>query len=309
MKRRDFVKKSALMGAVTGASVTLGGIMPAIAAENAVNQRKGKYDIVAVRGEDIVAMYQRAMSEMGGISLWVKRGQTVVIKPNIGWDVTPERAANTNPDLVAAIVKDCLKAGARRVNVFDHTCDNWQKSYENSGIEKAVTDAGGQMVPGNFERNFVDVKIPGAKRLTEAKVHQQIMDADVFINVPVLKHHASTTVTIAMKNLMGVVWDRRFWHRNDLHQCIADFCLFKKPDLNIVDAFLVMSQNGPRGTSTADLVRKNSLLVSSDIVAIDAASTRIFGSQPEDIEFLRIADQMKIGTIDLASLNIQRVYQ
>jgi uncharacterized protein (DUF362 family) len=307
MDRRSFIRKSALLGAATGTLAGFGKLTPVFAGLKP-DILKGKFDLVAVRGENIVAMFDRAMTEMGGMGQWVKSGQTVVVKPNIGWDVAPERAANTNPLLVAAIVRHCIQAGARRVNVFDHTCDNWQMSYQNSGIEKAVTDAGGQMVPGNFERNYVDVKIPGAQRLKEAKVHRQIIDADVFINAPVLKHHGSTQLTIAMKNLMGIVWDRGYWHRNDLHQCIADFCLYRKPDLNIVDAFLVMTQNGPRGTSTADLVRKNSLLVSSDIVAIDAASALTFGAQPSDVGHIRIASQMNIGTMDLSRLNIQRVY-
>ncbi len=309
MERRDFLKKSFLYGAATSLSLSaIAGASPDFAAAKAKVRIKGNYDLVAVRGNDLVAMFDRSMTEMGGMQQWVKPGQTVVVKPNIGWDVVPERAANTNPGLVAAIVRHCLQAGASRVTVFDHTCDNWQRSYTNSGIEKAVNDAGGRLVPGNFERNYRDVKIPGAQRLTEAKVHEQILDNDVFINVPVLKHHSSTTLTIAMKNLMGIVWDRRFWHRSDLHQCIADFCLFRKPDLNIVDAMLVMTQNGPRGTSTADLVRKNSLLVSSDVVAIDAASALIFGEQPGNVGYLRIAEQMNIGSLDLSQMNIQRVY-
>lgn len=308
MDRRDFLRKSFLYGAVTGLGATgLGTITPAIAGLRP-NIVKGNYDLVAVRGDNLVAMFERAMQEMGGMSQWVKPGQTVIVKPNIGWDVIPERAANTNPELVGAVVRDCLRAGASRVTVFDHTCDNWQRSYENSGIEKAARDAGARIVPGNFERNYRDVTIPGAVRLKEAKVHEQILDNDVFINVPVLKHHSSTNVTIAMKNLMGIVWDRRYWHRNDLHQCIADFCLFRKPDLNIVDAMLVMTQNGPRGTSTADLVRKNSLLVSSDIVAVDAASTLIFGEQPANIGHLAIAERMNIGSLDLSGMNIQRVF-
>ncbi len=308
MYRRDFLKKSFLYGAAAGLGASaLGPLTPALAGLRP-HIIKGNYDLVAVRGDDLVAMFERAMQEMGGMSQWVKPGQTVVVKPNIGWDVIPDRAANTNPDLIGAIVRHCLQAGASRVTVFDHTCDNWQRSYENSGIEQAARDAGARIVPGNFERNYRDVSIPGAVRLKEAKVHEQILDNDVFINVPVLKHHSSTNVTIAMKNLMGIVWDRRYWHRNDLHQCIADFCLFRKPDLNIVDAMLVMTQNGPRGTSTADLVRKNSLLISSDIVAADAASTLIFGEQPANIGHLAIAERMNIGSLDLSRMNIQRVF-
>jgi len=307
MDRRNFLRKGFIYTSLAGLYASTLGRIPLLALQRPSVPSIGNYDLVAVRGGEPEAMYKRAMQEMGGMQRFVKRGQRVVVKPNIGWDVPSDRAGNTNPGLVAAIVRDCLAAGASRVFVFDNTCDNWQRCYQNSGIEDAVKKAGGQMVPGNLERYYRAVNILGGKRLTSAKVHEQLLDADVFINVPVLKHHGSTTVTVAMKNLMGVVWDRRYWHRNDLHQCIADFCTFRKPDLNIVDAYLVMTQNGPKGTSTADLSLMKSLLVSTDIVAVDAASTLIFGAQPENIGHIRIANEMKIGKMNLSSLNIKRV--
>ncbi len=306
MDRRQFLTKGLIFSTIGGFYASTIGRFRAFGARN-ISAQAGNFDLVAVRGGEPVQMYRRAMQEMGGMQRFVKRGQRVVVKPNAAWDVSPERAANTNPELVGAIVKDCVDAGAGQVFVFDHTCDNWERCYANSGIEDAVKSAGGQMVPGNFERNFRDVKIPGAKRLTDVKVHEQILDADVFINVPVLKHHGATTVTVAMKNLMGVVWDRREWHRNDLHQCIADFCLYRKPDLNIVDGYRVMTQNGPKGTSTSDLALMQSLLISPDIVAVDAASALIFGAQPRDIGHIRIGAEMKIGNINLDQLNIKRI--
>jgi len=301
MKRREFLRKGFLISVLAGIyGATVGRL------QNTFAQRR-PIDLVAVRGGDPVAMYRRAIRELGGMQAFVKRGQRVVVKPNIAWDVPPERAANTNPELVGAIVRDCVAAGASRVFVFDHTVDQWQRAYETSGIERAAREAGALVVPANLERDYREVQIPGARRLHTAKVHHHILEADVFINVPVLKHHASTTVTIAMKNLMGIVWDRRFWHRNDLHQCIADFCLSRLPDLNIVDAYLVMTRNGPRGVSEADLARMKSLLISKDIVAVDAASTLIFGAQPQDIGHIRLAAQMNVGQINLDRLNISRI--
>jgi uncharacterized protein (DUF362 family) len=307
MKRRDFLKKGLFYSSAAFLfTSTIGRISPLFAQKP--QAAKGNFDLVAVKGDNPVAMYRRGIQEMGGMGKFVKKGQTVVIKPNIGWDVTPERAANTNPELIGAIVKDCYAEGARKVFVFDNTCDQWQKCYTNSGIEKAVIDNGGQMVPGNLERYYKEVSISGAKKLKTTKVHEQILNSDVFINVPVLKHHASTGLTIAMKNLMGAVWDRRWWHRNNLNQCIADFCLFCKPTLNIVDAYLVMQKNGPRGTSTSDLALMQNLLISTDIVAIDAASALIFGDQPDSIGHISIAAEMGIGNAELSKLNIQRVY-
>ena len=306
MDRRQFVKKGFMYSALGSIYASTIGRLPLFATRKNTSG-PGRYDLVAVRRGEPVEMYRRAMQEMGGMERYVKPGQTVIIKPNSSWDVPPERAANTNPDVLRAIVEDCVAAGADRVFAFDHTCDNWERSYDNSGNAEAVRQGGGQMLPANIERYYQEVDIPGARRLTKAKVYERLMQADVFINVPILKHHASTTITIAMKNLMGVVWDRRFWHRNDLHQCIADFCLYRKPDLNIVDAYRVMTQNGPRGTSEADVTMMRSILVSSDIVAVDAAGALMLGHQPEDIAHLRIADEMNIGNIKLDDLNIKRV--
>ncbi len=306
MDRRQFLRRGFIYSALGSLYASTLGRIPAFAARNKP-AGPGNYDLVAVRGGEPVEMFRRAMEEMGGLGLYVKPGQTVVLKPNASWDVPPERAANTNPALVTAIVEDCLKAGAHRVYVFDNTCDNWERSYENSGVADAVRQAGGQMLHAHLERYYQEVNIPGGKRMKTAKVFERLIDSDVFINIPVLKHHASTTITIAMKNLMGIVWDRRFMHRNDLHQCIADLCLYRKPDLNIVDAYLVMTQNGPKGTSEADLTRMRSLLVSSDILAVDAAGAMMLGHQPEDIGHLRIGAEMNLGNIKLDDLNIKRL--
>lgn len=192
-------------------------------------------------------MFDKALPALGGIQAFVPQGSRVLVKPNIGWDLPPERAGNTHPGLVGHIVSQCVAAGAGQVQVFDHTCDNWRRCYKNSGIEAAVKAAGGTMISGDSQGYYKTVALPQGVRLKETQVHQALLDADVFINVPVLKHHSSSMVTIGMKNLMGVVWDRWYWHRNDLHQCIADFASFRKPDLTVVDAYNVMMRNGPRG--------------------------------------------------------------
>ncbi|MFW5760123.1 MAG: DUF362 domain-containing protein, partial [Cyclobacteriaceae bacterium] len=198
-------------------------------------------------------------------------------------------------------------AGAKDVYVFDNTCDSWTKCYSNSGIERAAKDSGAKVVTGNSESYYQNISFSKGKSIKSAKVHELILESDVFINVPVLKHHSSARVTISMKNLMGIVWDRRFWHLNNLHQCIAEFPLFRMPDLNVVDAYLVMKRNGPRGVSKDDLVPLKSLILSPDIVAADAAATMIFGSRPEDIPYIKIAHEMKVGNMNLDQLSIKRI--
>ena len=319
MKRRDFLTKGLGAGLVAGAGLSLVSTNNLFASSNTsaenndlfasenIKSGDNNYDLVAVMGGEPDVMFDKAIAAMGGMGKYVKKGQKVVVKPNIGWDVVPENAANTNPVLVKRIIEHCFKAGAKEVIVFDFTCDNWQKTYTNSGIEKAVKEAGGTIIPGNNENSYKAVTIPKGKKLTEAKEHEHILNADVFINVPILKHHHGATLSIAMKNLMGIIWDRGFWHRTDLHQCIADFASYRKPNLNIVDAYRVMKINGPKGVSEADVVTMKALLISEDIVAVDAAAAKLFGLDPKSVDYIRIAAEMGVGRMDLDKLNINRI--
>lgn len=302
MDRRDFLKKTIGGGIAAGSALAFPGVGNLLAA-----QKDAAYDLVAVRGGEPGQMFDSAIASWGGMQAFVPKGSRVLVKPNIGWDVPPERGGNTHPALVGCIIKHCLSAGAREVSVFDHTCDNWRRCYTNSSIEAAVKAAGGKMVSGDSEGYYKIVSVPQGQRLKEAKVHEAFLNADVFINVPVLKHHSSSMLTIGMKNLMGVVWDRGYWHRNDLHQCIADFASFRRPDLTVVDAYNVMKRNGPRGVSINDVVSMKALIVSTDPVAADAAGARLFGTDPGDIRHIQIASEMNLGRINLKTLSINRI--
>lgn len=304
MYRREFLKKTIEGGIVAGTTLALGNYSKLLAAPQTSSTA---YDLVAVKGGTPEVMFDKAIASLGGIHEFVPRGSKVLVKPNIGWDVPPERAGNTHPKLVGRIIEHCMNAGAREVAVFDHTCEYWRQCYRNSGIESAVKDAGGKIVSGDSEGYYQNIAVPKGKRLTQAKVHELLLDADVFINVPVLKHHSSSRVTIGMKNLMGTVWDRRFWHRNDLHQCIADFASFRKPTLTVVDAYNVMKQNGPRGVSVGDVVPMKAQIVSTDFVAADAAAAKLFGLEPEDIRHIQLAARMNLGRMDLNALSINRI--
>ena len=309
MDRRDFFKKSLLAGIAAGAAVTVGDFSKVFAGKvpPPPSGGTGPYDLVAVKDGEPMQMFDKAIESLGGMKSFVKKNQIVVVKPNIGWDTSPERGANTNPDLVKRIIQQCYSAGAKTVYVFDNTCDNWNKCYENSGIQKAVRDAGGKLVPANSESNYHEVDVKNGKKLQKAKVHELILSSDVFINVPVLKSHGSTVITAAMKNHMGIVWDRGFWHRNNLNQCIADFASYRKPDLNVVDAYRVMTKRGPRGVSDEDIVIMKSLLLSKDIVAVDAAAAKLFGTAPSAISYIQLAHDAGLGTMELTKLSINRI--
>jgi uncharacterized protein (DUF362 family) len=306
MKRRRFLRTSLGAGVAAGAMMSLGSIEKAVAGKRLPSA--ANYDLIAVMGGEPAAMFDMGIQALGGMGAFIGKGQKVLVKPNMGWDVVPEKGADTNPALVRRVIEHCLRAGAKEVYVFDNTCDNWIKCYKNSGIEQAAKDAGAKVVPGNSESYYQEVTIPNGKRLTRTKVHELVLETDVFINVPVLKHHSSTRLTGALKNMMGVVWDRGYWHANNLNQCIADYALFsKKPSLHIMDAYNVMMRNGPRGVSVADLSNMKSLLISTDWVAIDAAGAKLMGMEPSSVEHIAIAAGMGAGKMDLSSLNIHRM--
>ena len=307
MKRREFIKTSAAIGV---AALSFNQLQAAIAKNQIMVETAP--DLVAVMGGEPAQLLERALQEMGGIEQYVKNGQNVVIKPNIGWDKGPDFAANTNPELIEALVKQCFKAGAKKVTVFDNTCDNWQKCYNSSGIEKAAKTAGATVLPGNDESYYKEVTIPQGVKLKSAKIHQALLEADVWFNVPVLKHHGGARMSVSMKNYMGIVWDRTFFHSNDLQQCIADACTWvKKPALNIVDAYRCMRKNGPQGRSVADTSVLKALIVSTDIIAADTAAIGLFNQVEDmninDVTHIAKGEQLKLGTQNIDKLNVKRV--
>ena len=308
MERRNFLK-AALLGTVAGAmsfkseKLFGSGKVESYAVDN---------DLVAVMGGEPEEMYSKAIAAMGGISRFIKKGDKVVVKPNMGWDKKPEFAANTNPDLLTAIIKDCFAAGASEVTVFDNTCDEWQACYKNSGLEAAAKAAGAKVAFAHDEKYYKAVQLPKGQKLKEAKIHEAIINCDKWINVPVLKTHGGAKLTISMKNYMGIVWDREYWHKTDLQQCIADCATYeKKPVLNIVDAYRIMTQNGPKGRTIADTQTAKALFMSTDIVAVDTAALRFFGQfktiKLEEVSHIGIAEKMNVGTTDLDKLKVERI--
>lgn len=304
MKRRYFLKAVALTGAVATFKWSKG-------LEIMLQSAKG-YDLVAVLGGEPADMLKKAIAELGGMSKYVRKGQKVVVKPNIGWDRTPELAANTNPDLISEIIKQCFSAGAKEVIVFDHTCDDWRKCYKNSGIQAAVEKAGGKMMPAHEESYYREVRLPNAVNLKSTKIHEAILDCDVWINVPVLKMHGGAKMSVSLKNLMGIVWDRRYFHSNNLQQCIADCnTLSKKPVLNIIDAYRVIKSNGPQGRSESDVALAKGLFISPDSVAADTAAIKFYNQispmQLSAVEHVGKAEALKVGTTRIEGLNVKRI--
>jgi uncharacterized protein (DUF362 family) len=308
MDRRFFLKALA----ITGAAFTVDKSEAMDVFKQTVRKSGRSVDLVAVIGGEPDVMFRRAIAAVGGMKHFVKRGQIVCVKPNIGWDKTPELAGNTNPKLVAEIIRECYAAGAKEVIVFDHTCDDWTKCYQNSGIEAAAKATGAKIMPANLENYYREISLPHGKNLKSAKIHRAILESDVWINVPILKNHGGANLTMSMKNHMGIVWDRGYFHQHDLQQCIADICtLQKKAVLNVVDAYRVMKTNGPRGRSASDVVLAKGLFLSSDIVAVDTAAAKFFNqirTMPlSSVSYLAKAEALRVGTTHLEKLNIKRI--
>jgi uncharacterized protein (DUF362 family) len=265
-------------------------------------------DLVAVRGGQPDGMFDRGIAAFGGMRRFVAPGDTVVIKPNMSWNVDPERGATTDPKLVQRIIEHCVDARARRVYLVDHTLDNARLAFGRNGMNDAADSGGGSIVPANSSRYYQEVEIGGAQNLTTVRVHELVLEADVLINVPILKHHGSARITSALKNLMGLVWNRRYYHSHGLNQCIADFPLVRTPDLNVVDAYRVMMSGGPRGSSyAAKLELKRMQIISPDIVATDVASAKTWGIEPNRVPYIAMAGEHGLGVYDLDSLAIERI--
>lgn len=308
MTRREFLTRIAALGAAGASTLLLGRGRSVLWAQSAAaGAGKAVPDIVAVKGGGQAARLDRALKEYGGMGTFVRRGQTVVIKPNIGWAQEPRVAACTNPELVKRLVEHCLDAGAAKVWVFDHSCDNGPSSYRASLIERYAKDGGAVMAPGDSSASYQEVTVPGAVALKKMKVHELILQADVFLNVPVLKDHSGAGMTSAMKNLMGIVWDRGAMHAQGLDQCIADSCLYRRPVLNIVDADKVMLSGGPRGYAGSRYDMQQMLIVSPDMVAVDAVSARTLGRSPDNFGYIAMGAAKGLGTADLQKLDIRRL--
>jgi uncharacterized protein (DUF362 family) len=302
MNRRLFLKSLAAAGAAAAAA---GRAIPARAQDLPAQDFP---DLVAVRGDDAALMYQRAMAALGGLERFVGRGQKVLVKPNMAWARDPDSAANTSPALVSAVIANCLALGASKVSVFDNTCDNWRSAYAESGLESAARSAGAEVAPANQEGYFQRIEVPGAERLESISYHELYLEADVVINVPVLKHHSGADMTAAMKNLMGAIWDRYALHRGSLDRTIPEMLLHKRPALHIVEARRVMLTGGPRGRGDSRYLAARMLMASTDPVALDAAGARILAEHGVPAPgYIARAAEMGLGRADLDRIAIQRL--
>ena len=297
--RRRFCSTALRWGLAGAGAVVAGRIAPAIA-------RAAPVELAAVTGATVAAT-RRAVELLGGMSRFVRPGQRVVVKPNIGWDRSPEQAANTNPEVVETVVRLCLEAGAREVRVFDRSCNDPRLCYRRSGIQEAVEKIGDDRV-GIFipdERKYREVAIPAGVTLKSWLVYEEALAAEVFVNVPVAKHHGLTGLTMGLKNVMGVLGGNRGQIHTGFDDKIADANLARPAHLTVLDATRILVAHGPQGGRLEDVRSPRAVVAGGDVVAVDAYACRFFGIDPANVTHVRRASERGLGTMDLSRLGVR----
>jgi len=303
ISRREFLRKAGVLGVgVLGVSIfgdkILGMLSPAEAAPS------GSYMAIARKGNE-KQLVINAINALGGMSKFVKKGQSVCIKPNLGWDRPPEGAANVNPIVLKTVIELCEKAGASKITVVEHTCDNADRCFSSSGALNAVRGTKAKLISADQESYYSEIPIPKGKSLKKALVLKDILRSDVYINMPVCKVHGGGVITASMKNLMGAVWDRGYWHRSDLHQCIADCASAVVADLIILDAFNILLTNGPKGPG--EVKRANQIVAGTDPVAIDTYAAKLLGIDPNNVDHIKMASKLGLGQMNLTKVKTKLV--
>jgi len=308
MDRREFIEQVAAWSAGACLAAPIFDVGSVLAAEEPAPERP----LLAVaKGKDYAALVEAVLKPLGGMTAFVKRGDKVVVKPNIGWDRTPEQAANTHPDVVKAVVLQCLEAGAKSVLVFDRPCNDARRTYARSGIKDAVESLDDARVRCEYDskRDYVPVKIADGKSIDEFEFNRKAMppECDCYVNVPVAKHHGSAKLTLGLKNVMGVIGGNRGIIHRDMGRRIADLNLVIRPKLTIVDATRILLRHGPTGGNLDDVKVLDTLIASADTVAADAYATTLFGEKPDAIGSTVAAAELGLGEMDLEKVRIVKV--
>ena len=304
MDRRNFLKQVAVWSSGVLLTEPVFQITPDLLASEAV------YPVLSVgTGKDYTSLVSSVLQPLGGIGSFVKPGDQVVVKPNIGWDRRPEQAANTHPEIVRAVVALAIQAGAKAVRVFDRTCNEERRCYVNSGIKSALDTIESSKVHCRYidKRKFIPVIIEKGKSINKWSFYKDALQADCYINIPVAKHHALARLTLGLKNTMGVIGGNRGKIHSNMGQNLADLNTVIRADLTIIDATRILLRNGPQGGSLKDVKVLDTILASPDPVAADAYATTLFGLNPEQIDSTRAAAAMGLGEMDLKKMDIRKV--
>ena len=280
--------------------------VPRLSLSTAFTPAPPSLPLALVKGGNYEQITRQALELLGGMNTFVQPGNSVVIKPNIGWDRSIEQGANTHPLVVKALAEMALEAGASRVLVFDHTCNEKRRCYRNSGMDETLGKMGRSVRLEHMdERKFVPVDIEKGLSLTRWDIYKEALVADCYINVPVAKHHGLSRLSLGLKNSMGAIGGNRGRLHHDIGQKLADLATVLRPQLTIVDATRMLMKNGPQGGRLEDVRKTDTIIASADPVAADAYATTLFGLHPEDISATLAAYNMGLGEINLEKIPVR----
>jgi uncharacterized protein (DUF362 family) len=258
-------------------------------------------EMAILQGEDAGQLARQAIEELGGILRFVSRADVVVIKPNIAWDRTPEQAANTNPAVVAEVVRQCWQAGAKKVIVSDVSCNDPRRCFARSGISAAAQKEGAEVILPDPAR-FRDVDLQG-EVLREWPVFDVFLNADKIINIPIAKHHSLTGTTLGMKNWYGILGGPRHQLHQRINESLADLAEFMRPTLTIIDCYRVLIRNGPTGGNLEDVQLKKTLVAGTDPVAVDAyVAKALWNLDVSSLPYLKMAADRGLGKYDFENV-------
>ncbi|HUJ20696.1 MAG TPA: DUF362 domain-containing protein [Bryobacteraceae bacterium] len=261
---------------------------------------------VIVKGDDPRQLVRRAIQELGGIQRFVSRGDTVVIKPNVAWDRTPAQAANTNPEIVAEMVRLCRGAGAKSVVVTDVSINEPRRCFERSGIAAAASAEGAQIIlPGDGRFRQVDLR---GEVLRSWPVFEPFLTADKMINIPVAKHHSLTGATLGMKNWYGILGGQRHRLHQRIHESLVDLADFMRPTLTLIDAYRVLLRNGPGGGNLSDVALQKTVIAGTDPVALDAYAAKAYWDlDSTTLRYLKLASDRGLGNLNFENIRSRAV--
>jgi len=268
----------------------------------------GSPDLVVARGgDDPEALVRRAIAAMGGMEQFVSKGAKVVVKPNICTAYhSYEYASTTNPWVVGALVKMCLEAGAGNVTVMDYPFGgSAEEAYAISGIKEQVEAAGGKMAVMSSLK-FIETQIPKGEKIKKWPIYEDVMTADVLINVPIAKDHGLARLTLGMKNLMGVVQNREGLH-SSIGQRLADLTSRVYPTLTVIDSIRMLLYGGPTGGDLNAVKKIDTIIASRDIVAADSYTATLFMMQPDELSYVKAGVEMGLGRSDLQNLRVEEI--
>jgi len=302
--RRDFIKDS--IGIATFVGLSLSNTVGVFAQRKEEIEKEKMPDLAVVNGGSPAELTRTAINLLGGMKRFVSRGDIVVVKPNIGWDRSPEQGATTNPEVVAEIVKLCVEAGAKKVKVFDRPCNTPSRCYENSGIRKAASKAGAE-VSYVVDAGFVNTKFPNGLKLKSWYLYKPALECDLLINLPIAKHHSLPRLTLGMKNLMGIMGGDRGQIHWNIDENLADLSNFIRPKLTVLDAVRILVKNGPQGGNLKDVIKIDTVIVGEKIATVDAYGATLFDLKPSDLSSVVIGNKLGLGEIDLDKVYIKKV--